>query len=491
MISVDSTVMNVALPSIQDDLGFRPASLAWVVNAYSLAYGGLLLLGGRLADHRGRRRMFIIGAWIFGIASLVGGLAPTATLLVLMRALQGIGAALMTPAALSLLAVVFPEGPRRTRALGVWGAVGGLGSALGLLLGGVLTLISWRWAMLINVPVVVAVLVAAPLFLPEAIGEKKHRIDFPGAVAVTTGVALLVYALIRAAEVGWTSAQTLVTLVAALLLIIAFAVIQAGTASPLVPLRLFRNPRLVGASIAELCAGAGLFGMFFFVSLFLQQIRGFSPLDTGFAFLPAALCVPVGAQVASRLLGRLGHRVVIAGGLAVAAAGTLLLARVSPEAQYADTVLPALVVVAFGMGVAFVGLTSAAVDSVSEPDVGLASAMLQTALQIGGALGLAVLASVAVARSQAVASLDASVASAAATTAGYVWAFLAGAGILALGALIAALLVQQRASSNRDGDEPIELEPLDLLKAQERALWPHESGEANDRSGGLGDKGGF
>ena len=401
MVVLDATIVNVALERIQVALGFTTQSdLQWIVTGYALTFGGFLLLGGKLADRLGRRRVFIAGAVLFAVASLLGGIAESPSLLIAARALQGLGGALMSPAALSLLTVVFAEGKERDRALGIWAAITAGGAALGLILGGVLTeYLSWRWVFFVNVPIALVAVLGALRYVPESKDETARGFDVPGAVLVTGGLMALVYGLVQVNDDGVSTAVKTATFVAAAVLLGAFAVVQRRAASPLVPFRLFRNRSVLGADIGALLIGAGIFGIFFFLTLWMQVLNGYSPIEAGFAFLPMTLLIGVGAGISAQLLGRIGPRPLLLVGPTLSAAGLLLLAvRLEPDSSYLTVVLPSLALVAVGMGLAFVALTSAAVAGVPQDDSGIASALLNAGQQVGGALGLAVLTAVSTAR---------------------------------------------------------------------------------------------
>ena len=444
MVVLDTTIVNVALPSIQRALHFSSAAdLQWVVNAYILTFGGFLLLGGRVADRFGRRLVFVSGVVLFAAASLACGLANSSGLLVASRAVQGLGAAFMAPAALSLLTVIFTEGEERNRALGVWAAIAGAGGAVGLLAGGVLTTqLSWRWVFFVNLPIAAfAALAAFPL-----IGESRDPVaggfDLPGAVTGTAGLGVLVFGLVRANVWGWGSATTILVLAAAAVLLAAFVVLQLRGHNPLVPPRLFRHRALVGADVGMLVAGAGLFGVFFFLTLYMQDILRYSALKTGVAYLPFTATIVISAGVGSRILGRVGTRPVVVTGLLLAAAGLALLARLSPATGYLDF-LPSLVLMGAGLGGTFVSLTSSAVAGVPQEDTGVASALLNASQQIGGSLGLAVLTAVATARFDAVRPLHPTPATlAAATTSSWAYAFIVAAGLLVIAAIITGWLLR-------------------------------------------------
>ena len=403
MVVLDATIVNVALERIQVALAFTSQSdLQWIVTGYALTFGGFLLLGGKLADRLGRRRVFIAGAVLFAVASFLGGIAENQTLLIAARALQGLGGAFMSPAALSLLTVVFAEGKERDRALGIWAAITAGGAALGLILGGVLTeYLSWRWVFFVNVPIAVMAVVGALKFVPESRDETARGFDVPGAVLVTGGLMALVYGLVQVNEDGVSTFAKTAFFVVAAVLLAAWAVVQRRTAYPLVPFRLFKSRSVLGADLGALFIGAGIFGIFFFLTLWMQVLNGYSPIRAGLAFLPMTLLIGVGAGISAQLLGRVGPRPLLLVGPALAAAGLLHLAlRLEPDSSYVGVVLPSLALVAVGMGLAFVALTSAAVAGVPQADAGIASALLNAGQQVGGALGLAVLTAVSTRRTQ-------------------------------------------------------------------------------------------
>ncbi len=395
MVVLDTAIVNVALPSIQRALHFNPTDLEWVVNAYTIAFGGLLLLGGRTGDLFGRRRMFIIGALVFTAGSLAGGFATSSTFLIVARAAQGIGGAILAPTALSLLAQTFTEGKERNRAFGVYSAVSAGGGAVGLLLGGIITnYLSWRWIMFVNVPIGLLLAFAAPRVLAGSEG-RPGRLDLPGALTVSAGATLLVYGLSRAAIHGWSDGVTVATLAVSLMLLVTFVAIEGRGRHPLMPLRIFANRNRSGAYVLSLAVGASLSGMLFLLTLFLQNVLGFSPLQAGFAFLPTALGVVVGAALTSRLIGRVGPRVPMTTGALLAAIGLFWLSAVRPQANYASDVLGPLAVLAFGLGMAFVSTSVVAVSGVKPNESGLASALLNVGRQLGGSLGIAIMGTIA------------------------------------------------------------------------------------------------
>ncbi len=446
MVVLDATIVNVALPDIARALDIRSQNdLSWIVTGYTLTFGGFLLLGGKLADRLGRRRVFLWGAILFAVASLAGGLATDLPLLIVARLVQGLGGALMSPAALSLLTVVFAEGAERNRALGIWAAITAGGAAIGLILGGVLTeYASWRWVLFVNVPIALIAVLGALRFVPESRDERARGFDIPGALLVTGGLVALVYALVKGNELGWGSAQTVLTLVLAAVLLAGFVLVQLRAREPLVDFRLFRSRTLLGADLAALFVGAGIFAVFFFLILWMQQVNGWTPIRSGFAFLPMTVCIGIAAGIASQLLGRIGVRPILIFGPALAALGMVTLAlRLEPGSDYLTVVLPSLCLVALGMGFTFVALTSAAVAGVPQEDAGVASALLNAGQQVGGALGLAILTAVSTARTEAIGALGPNgQPDVAALVEGWGTGFLVAAGFLAMAGVIAASLVR-------------------------------------------------
>ncbi len=394
MIILDLTVVNIALPHIQHGLGFSAASLSWVLNAYSLTFGGLLLLGGRLGDILGRRRVFMAGLAIFTLASLVGGLATSAPMLLAARAVQGVGGAIASPAVLALIVTSFPEVRERTRALGIFTAVVMGGASLGLVLGGVITeWVSWRWVLFINVPIGVAVILAAPRFLPET-ERQPGRLDVAGALTSTAGMSALVYAFIRAAANGWSDRLTLAAFAAAAALLAAFLITETRSAHPVTPLRLFADRGRSASYLVRLLLVAGMFGMFFFLTQFLQEVLGFSPLRAGVAFLPMTAALFTVSRLAPRLVPRFGPKPLMVAGLLPVVTGMAWLAQISPATTYTSGILGPMLLIGAGMGVAFVPLTMASLHGVAPQDSGAAASMVNVMQQIGGALGLAILVTV-------------------------------------------------------------------------------------------------
>lgn len=451
MVVLDATIVNVALPRVQVDLGFKDQSdLQWVLNAYALTFGGFLLLGGRVADRFGRRRVFLIGIILLGVASVVGGSAGTPGMLVGARAVQGIGGALMSPAALSLLMVNFTEGEERNRALGVWAAVAGAGGAIGLVLGGILTDgLSWRWVLYINGPIAMIVILLTPKVIKESRNEVANGVDAFGALTVTAALTALVYALVRANDVGWGSGQTIALLVLAVVLAALFLVLESRGRDPMLPLRLFRSGGIVGANVGTLLMSGAIVGILFFIALYLQQIHHFSPLKTGFSFLPLSVAVGTMAQLAPRLMVRFGPRAVSTVGMLLGAIGILLFVRISPSGSYGTEVVPALLVFGAGLGLCFVSLTAAAITGIRGEDAGIASALVNAAQQIGAVMGLAILSAVANARLDALhpASRDPGAVTAA-TTSSWAWAFAVWAAVVLAGGVVTWLMIPARRAAD-------------------------------------------
>ncbi|MFE5584818.1 MFS transporter [Kitasatospora sp. NPDC056531] len=394
MVALDGTIVNIALPSMQTSLGMSGDSLAWIVKSYALAFGGLMLLGGRAGDLFGRRRVFRTGIVVFALASLLGGVAPDSAVLIAARSLQGLGAAVAAPTALALITTTFAEGKERNRAMGVYGAMAGLGSTVGLLLGGVLTeYLSWRWVMFINIPIGLAVLFGTSV-LREA-DRSSGRLDVPGAVTGTAGLLALVYAITRAGQDGWTDGPTLGCFAAAAVLLAVFLVIQTRGSHPLLPLRVLRNRNRAGAYATMFLVGAGMFATFYFLTLYMQLVLGYSAVRTGLAYLPFSIGVGATAAVASKLVARLPLRTLAVPGMAISAVGMYWFSTLTPDSSYVTHLMPAMFVTAVGLAATFVPMTLGALSGVDEGDSGSASALLNTGQQIGGALGLAVLTTIA------------------------------------------------------------------------------------------------
>jgi EmrB/QacA subfamily drug resistance transporter len=448
VIVIDAAIVNVALPAIGAHLHFARADLSWVVNAYTLTFGGFLLLGGRLADLLGRRRMFMSGLVLFSLASFAGGIAQSEAWLIAARAVQGLGAAIVSPAALSIITTTFAEGPERNRALGVWGAVAGAGGAAGVLLGGILTSgLSWRWVLFVNVPIGIAAAALAPRTLAESRAEDgTNSFDVPGAVTVTAGLALLVYAVVDAVNVGWGSTATILRLSGAALLLVAFVVIELRQRYPLMPFSIFRLRTLRGANIVGLLIGMSLFSMFFFISLYLQNVLGYSPIKTGISYLPLAIGIILSAGLVSQIVNRVGFKLPLIAGMLLVAAGLVWFAQVpGTGGSYAADVLGPSLLAAVGLGFSFVPVTIAAVSGTEPHEAGLASGLINTSQQVGGALGLAILATVANSRTQSLFHAGVHNASVALTK-GFDRAFLVGAGFAILGAILATVLISSRDS---------------------------------------------
>ena len=442
MVVLDATVVNVALPSIQKDLGLSEANLQWIINAYTLVFGGFLLLGGRAGDLLGRKRLFLAGLVVFTSASLLDGLAVNSGMLIGSRALQGLGAAFISPAALAIITTTFEEGADRAKALGVWAAIAIGGSAVGLVLGGALTQeLSWPWIFFINVPVGIAVFIFSLRLVPESKDEAAHRsFDVAGAVTVTGGLMSLVYGIVQAQKDGWGSVQTIGTFIVSVALLVAFVVIEQRAAAPLVRLSIFRTRSLTTANIAMFLVGSGLFAMFFFNSLYIQRVLGYGPLKAGLAFLPFTAGILVSAGFASTFSPRLGVRPIAIGGMVISAIGLLLLTRVPVGGSYAVDVLPALVVTSLGLGAVFVPLTLIATTGLDNDDQGLASGLFNTSQQIGGALGLAILSTFAASKT----SSEHGVSKAAALVDGFHVAFAGGAAFVLLALVAFVLLLRRR-----------------------------------------------
>ncbi|MET8783117.1 MFS transporter [Streptomyces sp. NPDC049097] len=394
MVGVDSTVVNVALPDIQQDLRFSRTGLSWVLNTYTLAFGGLLLLAGRIGDIAGRRRTLTVGALLFALSSLLGGLATDSSWLLVARALQGIGAALIAPSTLALITTTFPEGPRRHHALSVYSSMAGIGASLGLVLGGMLTSwASWRWALLINVPIGIAVAVALPRFVAET-PRRTGRFDTAGALTGTAGTACLVHALIRVSEQGWTDARALFGFGAAAALLTGFTLIESRAGQPILPLRLFASRDRAGGYAGVLLLPAGMFGAFYFLTLISQQVLHYSPLRAGFAFLPLTLAMFTTVRVVPRLLARLGVKPVLLTGMALLAVATGWLWRLRPGDGYATGLLGPLLLMGLGVGLSFMPLNATVLAGIGPREAGAASGLLQTLQWLGGTLGLSALVTV-------------------------------------------------------------------------------------------------
>jgi EmrB/QacA subfamily drug resistance transporter len=448
VVVLDASIVNVALPSIGRALDFSQENLPWVVNAYVLTFGGFLLLGGRTADLLGRRRVFMAGLLLVAVASLAAGFAATEGQLIAARAAQGLGAAIISPAALSIVTTTFSDGAERNRALGVWGAVAGSGGAAGVLLGGILTDgLGWEWVLWVNVPVSLIALALSPMLIAESRAESETRaFDVAGAVSVTASLSVLVYALVDANDAGWGSTQTIGLIALSAVLMAIFIAVELRSAKPLVPFSIFRLRTLTGANVVGLLVGASLFSMFFFISLYMQQVLGYSAIHAGLSYLPLAVTIIVCAGVASQLVTKVGYKPVLAAGMLFIVVGLLWFSRVSVGGGFTTDILGPSLFAAAGLGFAFVTTTIAAVSGVEEREAGLASGLINTSQQIGGALGLAVLSTLATSRTDDVLSSGGgSVAEG--LTEGFQSAFLGGALIALLGFALTLLLI--RSSDSR------------------------------------------
>ena len=443
MVVLDIAIVNVALPSIQTDLGFSQENLQWVISAYALLFGGFLLLGGRAADLLGRRRVFLVGIVVFSVASLLSGIAWSEGSLIAARALQGLGAAIISPAALSILTTMFAEGSERNTALGAWGAVGAFGAVAGVLLGGVLTdLLSWEWIFYVNVPVGIGAFVLVPILLEESRDATARSFDIPGGVLVTAGLVVLVYAITQANDLGWGSAETIGLFAASAALLAAFVAWESRTRDPLMPFSIFRLRTLVGANIAGLILGTALFAMFLMLTLYMQQVLGYTPLETGVAYLAVAGTAIIWSALAASLVTRVGVKPVLVAGMAFMTAGLLYFTQVSVGGSYLGDLLPGFLIVSVGMGFSFVPISIAALAGVKPAEAGLASGLINTSQQIGGALGIAALS--AVAASTTTSRVTEGIAAPAALTDGFQAAFLGGAGVAFVGVLVALFVVRGR-----------------------------------------------
>jgi EmrB/QacA subfamily drug resistance transporter len=454
LVVIDVSIVTLALPTIQRALHFSPVSLQWVLSGYALVFGGFLLLGGRLADLLGRRRVLIVGAAVFTAASLACGLATSSGMLVAARAVEGLGAALMAPAALSLILAMFPEGPERNKALGAFGAVSGAGGAVGVLAGGMLTTwLSWPWIFFVNLPFGALILTGARPLLPESRADLGHRrFDVAGAVTVTGGLSLLVYAVVTASSRGWGSAATIGLLIGAAALIAAFTVIEARSPAPLVPLSFFRNRTVAAANVAGLLLGGLMYPMFVFLSLYMQQVLGYSAIRAGLAFLVIAVGIIASSGLAQGLVTRAGAKAVLAAGLVGFAIAQLLFLRLPAAGTYTTDLLPGFLIVAAALGLAFVGDLIASATGVRSADAGLASGLINTSQQIGGAIGLAVTTSVAAARTTTL--LRAGHPLAAALTGGFHDVFAVTGALAVAGALVTVTLMRRPPAAGPSEEMP-------------------------------------
>jgi EmrB/QacA subfamily drug resistance transporter len=443
VVVLDIAIVNVALPSIQEDLGFSQEDLQWVISAYSLVFGGFLLLGGRLADIVGRRSVFMVGLVIFSVGSLLCGLAWSDESLIAARALQGLGAATITPSALSILTTTFSEGRERNIALGAWGAVGGFGAAAGVLFGGILTdLLSWEWIFFVNIPVGIAALALSPVLLRESKDAHGQSHDIPGAVLVTAGLSLLVLGITQGRQWEWASAQTLGVFATSALLLVAFVVWENRQREPLVPLSIFRLQTLTAANVAGFIMGTALFSMFLMLTLYMQQVLGFSPIETGVGYLAVAGTAVIWANVAALAVNRVGVKPALILGMSLLTLGLLYFTQVSVDGSYWADLFPGFLILGVAIPFAFVPITIAALAGTKPQEAGLASGLINTTQQIGGAVGIAILSTVAVSTTDD--ELAQGTAVPVALTDGFVNAFWAGAAIAFAGLLVSIFLVRGR-----------------------------------------------
>jgi EmrB/QacA subfamily drug resistance transporter len=458
MVVLDIAIVNVALPSIKDDLGFSEANLQWVISAYALVFGGFLLLGGRAADLLGRRRMFLVAVVVFTVASLLAGLAWSEGSLIAARALQGLGAAIITPAALSILSTTFTEGRERNIALGAWGAVGGFGAAAGVLLGGILTdALSWSWIFFVNVPVGLTAFIVAPLLLKESRDAHVKRFDVPGAVLVTSGLSLLVYAITQAGQHGWLAGRTLSYFAVSAVLVLGFFGWEVRHPEPLMRFGILRTKTIAGANVAGFIMGTAMFAMFLMLTLYMQQVLGYSAMKTGVAYRAVAGTAIFTSAIAAQLVTRIGVKPVMVTGMIALTAGLVYFTQVSVGGSYLGDLLPGFLLVALGIGFAFVPISIAALAGVQAAEAGLASGLINTSQQIGGALGIAALSSIATSRTAS--ALHGGATQASALVSGFHSAFFAGVIIAALGVAASLTLIRRH-----ELEQPLEeLEPaLDL-----------------------------
>ena len=454
MVVLDIAIVNVALPSIQKDLGFSERNLQWVVSAYALLFGGLLLLGGRVADLLGRRRLFIAGLIVFTAASLASGLAWSEGALIGARALQGFGAALITPAALSILTTTFTEGKERNTALGAWGAVGAFGAVAGVLLGGILTsALSWHWIFYVNVPVGVLGLSLAPVFLSESRDARASSFDVPGAALVTGGLVTLVYAITQANSYGWGSFATIGLFAGSLALLAAFVGWELRTAEPLMRFGILRLRTVSGANVAGLVMGTAMFGMFLMLTLYMQQVLHYSAMKTGVGYLAVAATAIVWSALAAQLVTRVGVKPVLVVGMTALSAGLLYFTQVSVGGTYLGDLLPGFLLISIGIGFSFVPISIAALAGVEPAEAGLASGLINTSQQIGGALGIAALTSIATSTTNT--KLASGSGLQVALTDGFQTAFFGAAGVAILGILVALFVVRRRDLADAIAAEPV------------------------------------
>ena len=447
VVVLDASIVNVALPSIGKGLHFSEQNLPWVVNAYVIAFGGFLLLGGRAADLLGRRRVFMAGLMVVAVASLLAGFAANQGELIAARAAQGLGAAIISPAALSIVTNLFRDGAERNKALGAWGAVAGSAGAAGVLLGGILTDgLGWEWVLWVNVPVSLVALALTPGLIPESRSESATRhFDAAGAIAVTAGLSLLAYVLLDASSAGWGSAKIVGLLSASVALIAAFIVIELRSRAPLIPFRIFRSRTLTGSNVVGVLLGASLFSMFFFISLYMQQVLGYSPIHAGLSYLPLAVTIIIAAGLGGQFVTRFGFKPILAAGMLFVALGLAWFSQVSVGGGFLTDILGPSLLAAMGLGFGFVTSTIAAVSGVDGHEQGIASGLINTSQQIGGALGLAILSTIATTRTHDVMAGGGSSLTKALTD-GFQSAFLGGAVIAALGVVATLVLIRTRDS---------------------------------------------
>src|SRR6478736_1672979 len=466
MVVLDVAIVNVALPTIKNDLHFSESGLQWVITAYAILFGGVLLLGGRMADLLGRRRVFMAGMAVFTVFSLLDGLAWSSSSLIAFRGLQGLGAALLAPAALSILTTTFREGRDRNVALGIWGAASGSGGAAGVLLGGALTsALSWSWIFFINVPAGILVLAVSPWLLKESRADLAHRhFDFAGAASITGGLMLLVYAMTRAAGHGWATTETIGLLVASAALIVAFLVIEARSTAPLLPMRIFRLRTLTASNVAGLLMGGAIFSQFFLLTLYMQQVLHYSALKTGLAYIALTLTIITFSAVAQGMATRFGIRRTLPVGLALSAGALVLFARLPVDGHYATDLLPAFLLSGIGLAMAFVPMSIGGLTGVREADAGVASGLINTSQQIGGAIGVAAATTIATTYTThfVVAHPGTSPLAGTALTHGFQIAFYVLAAVALLGAILAAVMVESKPKQLEVplGEERLTLEPM-------------------------------
>ena len=442
MVVLDLAIVNVALPSIQEDLGFSQENLQWVISAYALVFGGFLLLGGRAADVVGRRRIFLVGLAVFSVSSLAAGFAWSDSSLIAARAFQGLGAAIITPAALSILSVTFAEGRERNIALGVWGAVGGVGAAAGLLMGGILTdSLGWEWIFFVNIPVGVAAFILTPFLLGESRDARVKRFDFPGAVLVTSGLSVLVYAITQAGQDGWLAGRTVGFFVASVALLVSFVAWELRHPEPLMRFGILRIRTVAGANIAGFILNIVTLSIFLTLTLYMQQVLGYSAMETGFAYLAIAGTAILWSTVAAQLVTRIGVKPVLVAGMTSLAGGILYFTQISVDGSYVSDLLPGFLLIGLGLGFSFVPISIAALAGIEPSEAGLASGLINTSQQIGGALGIAALSTIATTRTSD--ALAAGTPLDPALVHGFTGAFVAGVFVAGIGILAALTLIRK------------------------------------------------